>query len=237
VRLRYRGSAGQSFGAFCAPGMQLVLEGEANDGLGKGMSGGEIVVRPARPDLFGVVAGNAILYGATGGAVFLAGRVGERFAVRNSGALAVVEGAGDHACEYMTAGAAVILGEVGRNFGAGMTGGVAFVLDEEAALQARLNPDSVAAEALGPPADEWLRLVVQRHADLTASPRARALLARWSEHRHRFVQVTPLQAVAGAASLPALATRPARRGPMAVLAALRANLGGLGGAPDSLRRA
>ena len=133
LTLRYHGSAGQSFGAFCVEGMRMTLEGEANDHVGKGMSGGEIVLAPRRsfprPLVEPVIAGNALLYGATGGRLFAAGRVGERFAVRNSGALAVVEGAGDHACEYMTAGSVAILGETGRNFAAGMSGGVAYVLD------------------------------------------------------------------------------------------------------------
>jgi len=208
VRLRFRGSAGQSFGAFCVEGMQLVLEGEANDALGKGMSGGEIVLRPARQGVTGqVVAGNALLYGATGGQAFLAGRVGERFAVRNSGALAVVEGTGDHGCEYMTGGAAVILGEVGRNFGAGMTGGLAFVLDEGGHLRRRANTESVTVESGLEAAEErWLLQVLRRHAELTGSQRARFLAARWEETRRQFVRVAPRQAAAPRV-LPALPGR------------------------------
>jgi glutamate synthase domain-containing protein 2/glutamate synthase domain-containing protein 1/glutamate synthase domain-containing protein 3 len=138
VQLRFRGSAGQSFGAFCVDGMRLVVDGEANDYVGKGMSGGEIVVRPPSSSRLhaggDVIAGNTLLYGATGGYAYVAGRVGERFAVRNSGAIAVVEGTGDHAAEYMTAGGVVILGSTGRNVGAGMTGGALFALDSEQAL-------------------------------------------------------------------------------------------------------
>src|SRR5207245_8113010 len=134
----------------CARGMKLVLHGEANDYVGKGMSGGEIVVRPSDAAGYAwhenTILGNTVLYGATGGALFAAGRAGERFCVRNSGALAVVEGAGDHCCEYMTAGIAVILGQTGRNFGAGMTNGVAFVLDETATFERRYNGDDVGVE-------------------------------------------------------------------------------------------
>ncbi|PYQ21848.1 MAG: glutamate synthase large subunit, partial [Acidobacteria bacterium] len=148
IRVRYRGAAGQSFGAFCVEGLHLRLEGEANDYLGKGMSGGEIALLPSQAFASRaegqVIAGNTILYGATGGRAFIAGRVGERFAVRNSGALAVVEGVGDHACEYMTAGAVVVLGPFGRNFGAGMSGGLAYVFDPEERLSRRTNPEMVA---------------------------------------------------------------------------------------------
>src|SRR5262249_24130882 len=136
IDLAFRGSAGQSFGAFCVDRLRLALEGGANDYVAKGMSGGGVVIYPragAPPQQ--VLGGNTILYGATGGRLFLAGGVGERFGVRNSGALAVVEGTGDHACEYMTGGAVVILGPTGRNFGAGMSGGLAYVFDPEALLE------------------------------------------------------------------------------------------------------
>ncbi|MDQ7829717.1 MAG: glutamate synthase large subunit [Armatimonadota bacterium] len=182
VRLTFRGSAGQSFGAFCVGGLQLVLEGEANDYVGKGMCGGEIVLRPPRR-LRGashthVIAGNTVLYGATGGRLFAAGRAGERFAVRNSGAVAVVEGVGDHGCEYMTGGLVVVLGRVGRNFGAGMTGGWAVVLDETGTLARHCHPDVVVAE----PAVDDLRAVrwlLYLHRVRTGSTRAAALLAGW----------------------------------------------------------
>src|SRR5207248_8366277 len=135
IRIHFRGSAGQSFGAFLAHGITLTLEGDANDYLGKGLSGGRIVAFPPRESTFlaheNIIAGNTILYGATSGEVFLRGVVGERFAVRNSGAHAVVEGTGDHGCEYMTGGVVVVLGKTGRNFAAGMSGGLAYVLDED----------------------------------------------------------------------------------------------------------
>jgi len=196
LRLGYFGSAGQSFGAFCVEGMSLHLEGEANDGVGKGMSGGELALSPprdrGRAGIEGVIAGNAVLYGATGGRAFIAGRVGERFAVRNSGGLAVVEGTGDHACEYMTAGAVVVLGATGRNLGAGMSGGSAYVLDEEGLLFRRHNPELVAVEE-GLDAEEraWLARVIARHFELTGSPRARGVLAAWSESLPLFRRVAP----------------------------------------------
>jgi hypothetical protein len=144
-----RRQAGQSFGAFVADGIELILTGEANDYVAKGMAGGKIVIRPPHDDAGDpVLAGNTALYGSTGGRLFIAGRAGERFAVRNSGAVAVVEGAGDHCCEYMTAGAVVVLGPVGRNFGAGMSGGEAYVHDRDEDLEARLNPHLVAAYRL-----------------------------------------------------------------------------------------
>jgi glutamate synthase (NADPH/NADH) large chain/glutamate synthase (ferredoxin) len=195
LRLAYLGSAGQSFGAFCVEGMNLFLDGEANDGVGKGMSGGEIVLRPPRARgraAEEVIAGNAVLYGATGGRAFIAGRVGERFAVRNSGGLAVVEGTGDHACEYMTAGAVVILGSTGRNLGAGMSGGVAYVLDEEGLLDRRYNSELVAVEEdLDVEEAAWLSQAVVRHLELTGSPRARRILTAWGEYLPRFRRVVP----------------------------------------------
>ena len=146
ARVRFHGAAGQSFGAFLASGIELALTGEANDYVGKGMGGGRIVIA-APPDDAGDpwLAGNTVLYGATGGELFVAGRAGERFAVRNSGALAVVEGVGDHACEYMTGGTVVVLGPVGRNLAAGMTGGELFVHDPEGGVPIRLNPELVEA--------------------------------------------------------------------------------------------
>src|SRR5688572_12644447 len=146
VAVRLTGSAGQSFGAFIVHDMHLHLEGEANDYVGKGMSGGEIAIRPPASAPFATpqaIAGNTLLYGATGGALFAAGRVGERFAVRNSGATAVVEGVGDHGCEYMTGGLVAVLGPTGRNFGAGMTNGLAYVFDEEDRFSVRTNEESV----------------------------------------------------------------------------------------------
>jgi glutamate synthase (ferredoxin) len=179
VSMTMTGSAGQSFGAFALPGMRLSLVGDANDGLGKGMHGGEIVVSAAprergRPDQ--VLAGNAALYGATGGRVFIAGRVGERFAVRNSGATAVVEGVGDHACEYMTGGVVVVLGSIGRNFGSGMTGGVAYVCDRRRTLVERSNPQHLAVEPLTASDQKVVRHLLETHERLTGSRLARAIL-------------------------------------------------------------
>jgi glutamate synthase (ferredoxin) len=205
VRARFDGSAGQSFGAFLAAGVHLELVGEANDYVGKGMGGGLIAVVPP-PDDDGnpVLLGNTVLYGATGGELFCAGRAGERFAVRNSGAAAVVEGIGDHGCEYMTGGAVAVLGEVGLNFGAGMSGGVAWVLDPAGALPLRLNAELVTAER---GADEELRELVERHLAHTGSPRAAELLARWDEAPAIFWRVVP-RALEGAAAAPLAATAP-----------------------------
>ncbi|MGH7268763.1 MAG: glutamate synthase large subunit [Candidatus Rokuibacteriota bacterium] len=201
IEARFHGSAGQSFGAFCVAGMRLVLEGEANDYVGKGMGGGEIVIRPSADAPFAshdnVIVGNTVLYGATGGAFFAAGRAGERFAVRNSGATAVVEGVGDHGCEYMTAGCVVVLGETGRNFGAGMTNGVAFVLDETGQFPKRYNPELVRIAAVEPGEDQdRLRRLVARHGETTGSRRAADVLARWDEALPRFWKVIPLPAEA-----------------------------------------
>ena len=176
--------------------MRLVLEGEANDAVGKGMCTGEIVIfpPPALPGAAGrhVILGNAVLYGATGGTLFAAGRAGERFGVRNSGAIAVVEGAGDHGCEYMTGGTVVILGPVGRNFAAGMTGGVAYVLDEDGVVARRCNPEHVHLGDLGNPADEvqLIDLLVE-YVRRTNSHRAREILDAWESYVSLFVKVAP----------------------------------------------
>jgi glutamate synthase (ferredoxin) len=198
----YRGSAGQSFGAFIDEGVELSLEGEAQDYVGKGMGGGVIVIRPfaddAAPDP--VLAGNTICYGATAGKLFVAGRVGERFCVRNSGAMAVVEGAGDHFCEYMTGGVAVALGPVGWNAGAGMTGGVAYLTEWR-----QLNADSVVARDVPEEDEAELRGLVEEHHRRTGSARAAALLADWESSVARFRQVVPVARVqAQAAPEPAV---------------------------------
>jgi glutamate synthase domain-containing protein 2/glutamate synthase domain-containing protein 3 len=193
VHLAMTGSAGQSFGAFCVPGMRLSLVGDANDGLGKGMHGGEIVVAPAareRGRANQVLAGNAALYGATGGRLFVAGLAGERFAVRNSGATAVVEGVGDHACEYMTAGLIVVLGGVGQNFAAGMTGGVIYVAGSRESLAARTNPQQLAIDAPTQAEQKQLRELLEMHERLTGSRVARSLL-RFDRHLAGFCRVTP----------------------------------------------
>lgn len=196
VCIDFTGAAGQSFGAFLAPGLTLTLSGEANDYLGKGMSGGRITVHPPAEAGFAshenIIAGNTLLYGATGGEAFLSGIVGERFAVRNSGAAAVVEGCGDHGCEYMTGGTIVVLGKTGRNFGAGMSGGAAYVWDNEGSFAARINPDpNLLREAIEPDSDDdaTLQALVQAHAEYTGSARAKELLADWPAARHHFVKV------------------------------------------------
>lgn len=185
VIARFTGSAGQSFGAFAVDGMRLVLEGEANDYVGKGMSGGTIAVRPSKDAQFTTpqtIAGNTILYGATGGELYLAGKVGERFAVRNSGARAVVEGVGDHGCEYMTGGMVAILGSTGRNFGAGMTNGLAYVYDPAGEFDGHINGESVLVErGLGSEDSSRMRELVERHVALTGSAHGRALLESWDD--------------------------------------------------------
>ena len=196
AEFRFSGSAGQSFGAFLTGGLRLVLDGDANDYVGKGMGGGEIIIRPPKGSRFefhlNTIMGNAVLYGATGGTLFAAGRAGERFAVRNSGATAVVEGTGDHACEYMTGGVAVILGETGRNFGAGMTNGVAFVYDASGRFEHRYNPELVAIERIIEPEDsQLLRQLIFRHLEKTGSDRARGILDGWSESLLHFWKIEP----------------------------------------------
>jgi glutamate synthase domain-containing protein 3 len=195
IRARFEGSAGQSFGAFLAAGVELDLIGEANDYVGKSMGGGRIVIRPPEGDAGEpVLAGNTVLYGATGGELFCAGRAGERFAVRNSGAVAVVEGIGAHGCEYMTSGAVVVLGAVGRNFGAGMSGGDAYVYDPAGELPLRLNEDLVTLERVT--SDEELRRLVERHARYSGSELAAGLLLDWDTAVLDFWHVRPKANVA-----------------------------------------
>jgi glutamate synthase (ferredoxin) len=196
IRLTFRGSAGQSFGSFIPPGITLLLEGDANDYLGKGLSGGRLVLFPPAGAPFAardnVITGNVALYGATGGEAFISGIAGERFAVRNSGATAVVEGLGDHGCEYMTGGRVVVLGPTGRNFAAGMSGGVAWVHDERGDFASACNTEMVALEPLADPAEvAEVRGLVERHAALTGSACATTLLADWGAAQRRFVRVMP----------------------------------------------
>jgi glutamate synthase (NADPH/NADH) large chain len=192
IDLTFTGSAGQSFGAFVPRGVTLRLEGDANDYVGKGLSGGRIVVRPDRAATFDagrqIIAGNVIGYGATSGELYLRGQVGERFCVRNSGAAAVVEGVGDHGCEYMTGGRVVVLGPTGRNFAAGMSGGVAFVLD---LAQDRVNPELVELRPVKDDAVEELHHLVRRHHEETGSPLAAELLDDWPAAVTRFTEVMP----------------------------------------------
>jgi len=196
INLTFHGSAGQSFGAFNARGVNLTLIGEANDYVGKGLGGGQLVIRPPLKSTLvaseNVIMGNTVLYGATAGSLFAAGQAGERFAVRNSGATAVVEGIGDHGCEYMTGGVVVILGRTGYNFGAGMSGGLAFVLDEGHHLPQRINPDMVHLVRVTTPADlELLRYLITRHVRLTGSLYGQTVLDNWSTRLGLFWKVAP----------------------------------------------
>jgi glutamate synthase (NADPH/NADH) large chain len=195
IDVTFRGSAGQSFGAFVPAGVTLRLIGDANDYVGKGLSGGRLVLRPDERSPFvaeeQVIAGNVIAYGATGGELFIRGVVGERFCVRNSGALGVVEGVGDHGCEYMTGGRVVVLGPTGRNFGAGMSGGIAYVYDRDGSFDTRVNGEMVTLQQLDEDDRAFLRSVVERHGELTDSAVAKRLLAAWSVEVSRFRKVMP----------------------------------------------
>jgi glutamate synthase domain-containing protein 2/glutamate synthase domain-containing protein 1/glutamate synthase domain-containing protein 3 len=197
IRFQFTGSAGQSFGAFLAPGVTMTLEGDANDYVGKGLSGGRIIVYPPRNSSFvpedNIIVGNVVLYGATSGECFFNGMAGERFAVRNSGATAVVESVGDHGCEYMTNGLVVVLGRTGKNFAAGMSGGLAYVLDETGEFASRLcNRTSVDLDPVFDPKDvNLLRDLIEQHSKLTGSPRAHWILENWYAMLPRFVKVFP----------------------------------------------
>ena len=196
IRVNFTGSAGQSFGAFIPRGITLSLAGEANDFVGKGLSGGRLIVRPPRNAAFAaeenVIIGNVALYGATSGEAFVRGVAGERFAVRNSGAQAVVEGVGDHGCEYMTGGRVVVLGQTGRNFAAGMSGGVAYVLDTDGSFALNCNIDMVALEQLEDAAEtELVRDLIARHVALTGSAVGDRVLQSWRIMQRQFVAVMP----------------------------------------------
>lgn len=195
VTLRFNGSAGQSFGAFIPKGMTLELSGDTNDYLGKGLSGGTIVVFPPAGSTFvaeeNIIAGNVAFYGATSGTAYIRGMAGERFCVRNSGVNAVVEGVGDHGCEYMTGGIAVILGSTGRNFAAGMSGGIAYVLDEKGDFSSRCNTQMVELEQLAEQDLATLREMISNHQQRTGSAKAAAVLADWNSYQAKFVKVMP----------------------------------------------
>jgi glutamate synthase domain-containing protein 3 len=199
IQITFTGSAGQSFGAFGLHGVTLRLYGEAQDYVGKGLSGGEIIVRPHEDARFvphrNVIIGNTVLYGATDGRLFAAGCAGERFAVRNSGATAVVEGIGDHGCEYMTSGTVVILGETGRNFGAGMTGGQAYIYDIGDSFERRYNTELIAVRRLQTSDDQELKALITTHLEKTGSQRARAILNDWEAQRQLFWYVAPRENV------------------------------------------
>ncbi len=195
ISLTFRGSAGQSFAAFVPAGITMKLIGDANDYLGKGLSGGIIAVRPPETSPFAaeaqIIAGNVVLYGATSGRAFIRGQVGERFCVRNSGAAAVVEGVGDHACEYMTGGTVVVLGPTGRNFAAGMSGGVAFVHDPGMMLPRRLNAEMVELEQLDEEDQRTVQELCRAHLAATGSELAARLLERWEQTVREIVKVMP----------------------------------------------
>ncbi|WP_024545140.1 glutamate synthase large subunit [Picosynechococcus sp. NKBG15041c] len=196
LNFNFKGSAGQSFGAFNLMGMILHLEGESNDYVGKGMNGGEIIIVPPAEAQYAaadnVIIGNTCLYGATGGTLYANGRAGERFAVRNSKGKAVVEGTGDHCCEYMTGGTIVVLGDVGRNVGAGMTGGLTYILDEQNTLPEKMNTEIVSIQRVSTAAGEkQLKDMITAHAEKTGSPKAKAILANWSTYLPQFWQVVP----------------------------------------------
>jgi glutamate synthase (NADPH) large chain len=194
IRVRFAGSAGQSFGAFLAKGVTLDLIGDTNDYCGKGLSGGRISVQPS-PKFRGeptenIITGNVVLYGAIAGEAYFRGVAGERFAVRNSGAHAVVEGVGDHGCEYMTGGTVVVLGSTGRNFAAGMSGGFAYVLDLDGEFAKRCNTAMVDLESVTD-ADSQLKPLIENHQKYTGSKRAAEILAAWPQNRAKFVKVFP----------------------------------------------
>ncbi|NJL52136.1 MAG: glutamate synthase subunit alpha, partial [Hydrococcus sp. SU_1_0] len=196
ISLIFKGSAGQSFGAFNLPGMKLIISGEANDYVGKGMHGGEIIIAPSSKSTYdaadNVIIGNTCLYGATGGALYANGRAGERFAVRNSLAKAVIEGAGDHCCEYMTGGVVVVLGEVGRNVGAGMTGGLGYFLDENNSFPNKINPEIVKIQRVTSEAGaKQLKEMIQQHIAKTGSAKGQAILQDWDNYLGQFWQVVP----------------------------------------------
>jgi glutamate synthase (NADPH) large chain len=200
ITVRLRGSTGQSLGAFAVQGLKLEVFGDANDYVGKGLSGGTIVVKPLTASRLvsqdHTIIGNTVLYGATAGKLFAAGQAGERFAVRNSGADVVVEGCGSNGCEYMTGGTAVILGHVGENFAAGMTGGMAFVWDPGERLPARINPDTVVWQRIS--SRHWeqvCRSLIEEHERETGSRHAQRILAEWERERLAFWQVVPKEMV------------------------------------------
>jgi glutamate synthase domain-containing protein 3 len=198
IKINFKGSAGQSFGAFLAPGITFNLEGDANDYVGKGLSGGKIIIRPPENATYkshkNIITGNVNLFGATSGEVFINGLAGERFCVRNSGAIAVVEGVGAHGCEYMTGGRVIVLGKTGVNFAAGMSGGIAYVLDENQLFDTRCNLEMVDIEPLYEAQDiDFLHSYIKKHKQLTKSKRAAEILENWDEMLPYFVKVIPIE--------------------------------------------
>ena len=196
IQITFTGTAGQSIMAFGVPGVTVKVEGDVNDYCGKGLSGGRVIVRPARDASFkaedNVIAGNVVGYGATSGEIYIRGICGERFCVRNSGAEAVVEGTGDHGCEYMTGGRALILGETGRNFAAGMSGGIAYVWDATGTFSQKVNKEMVELEPLDAGDLEYVKGRIEKHVEYTDSTRGRAILDGWKTEQSRFVKVMPI---------------------------------------------
>ncbi|MGH7194355.1 MAG: hypothetical protein ACREJM_12615, partial [Candidatus Saccharimonadales bacterium] len=225
IQLNFRGTAGQSLMAFGVPGVTVRVEGDVNDYCAKGLSGGKVIVYPPRDSSLvaeeNIIAGNVVLYGATSGEVYLNGIAGERFCVRNSGAKAVVEGVGDHGCEYMTGGVAVILGETGRNFAAGMSGGIAFVLDEHGTFPRLVNREMVELEELTDLEDmQTVHDLVRKHVEYTGSARGRYVLDNWSRLTAKFVKVMPCDYKRALAEIKKQSSVEAHRGePVGVLAA------------------
>ncbi|WP_374166950.1 hypothetical protein [Arcticibacter sp. MXS-1] len=195
INFKFTGSAGQSFGAFCAKGLSFELEGEANDYVGKGLSGARLAIYPSAESTLvpeeNIIIGNVALYGATSGELFVRGQAGERFAVRNSGATAVVEGVGDHGCEYMTGGRALILGKTGRNFAAGMSGGIAWVYDVDGDFADNCNPEMIDLDPLTGEDEEQILTLLKKHQQLTGSHLAQHLLSNWTEEAGKFIKVFP----------------------------------------------
>jgi glutamate synthase (NADPH/NADH) large chain len=195
IHIRFRGSAGQSFGVFTAKGITFELEGEANDYFGKGLSGGKLIVYPDRESTFkpedNIIIGNVAFYGATSGEAYIRGMAGERFCVRNSGVKAVVEGVGDHGCEYMTGGRVVILGKTGKNFAAGMSGGIAYVFDPEQTLKELYNPEMVELEKMEDGDKAEVYTMIEKHFQYTKSDPADWILENWELASEMFVKVMP----------------------------------------------
>ena len=230
VQLKFNGSAGQSFGAFCPRGMTLELEGDANDYFGKGLSGAKLIVYPPKAATFkaeeNIIVGNVAFYGATAGEAFIRGMAGERFCVRNSGVNVVVEAIGDHGCEYMTGGSVVVLGPTGRNFAAGMSGGIAYILDEEGDFASRCNMEMVGLRKFAD-ADEiesvWK--LIQRHQAYTKSEKAAQVLADWKNFVPKFVKVLPQDYARVLASLKKVQSQ-GLSGDEAIMAAFEENVKG-----------
>jgi glutamate synthase (ferredoxin) len=227
INLKFVGSAGQSFGAFVPRGVTLTIEGDSNDHIGKGLSGGKIIVYPPANSPFkpdeNIIIGNVGFYGATSGEAYICGMAGERFCVRNSGLKAVVEGVGDHACEYMTGGTVAVIGRTGRNFAAGMSGGVAYVYDGDGNFPSRVNREMVDLEDLGDPAEiAGLRELIENHVRVTGSARGKRILAGWAGAVKRFVKVMPRDYKRMITAIDK-ATRDGLSGEMALMAAFESN--------------